>query len=145
MPFSTKSGRKQIVPEKIEPAASQGHSPTSCPPAAPGPVSNEAGLLSLAQTGNRVLVGFNYKDMPDETRVAGYRAQLLDFVQRTSCKSLTFDMQGIKIIPSRMLGFFVSLKNEGHDIELVDMEQGVQDVLRVTKLAQMFTIRPTSK
>ena len=83
--------------------------------------------------------------MPDESRVAGYRVQLLDFVQRTSCKSLTFDMKGIKIVPSRMLGFFVSLKNEGHDIELVDMEQGVQDVFRITKLAQMFTIRPVMK
>jgi len=108
-------------------------------------VSNDANHLSLSHSGDRILVGFNYKDMPDETRVARYRTQLLDFVQRTNCKSLKFDMKGIKIVPSRTLGFFVSLKNEGHDIELVDLEQAVQDIMRITKLAPMFTIRPAGK
>ncbi|HEY2252046.1 MAG TPA: hypothetical protein VGH74_13330, partial [Planctomycetaceae bacterium] len=74
-------------------------------------MSDEPGLLSLKHSDSRVLIAFNYKDMPDETRVARYRKQLLEFVQRTNCKSLKFDMRGIKIIPSRMLGLFVSLKN----------------------------------
>jgi anti-anti-sigma regulatory factor len=125
------------------PPAAQGA--VSAGPISAGQTSNEPGHLNLVHSGSRVLVGFNYKEMPDESRVARYRVQLLDFVQRTSCKSLTFDMKGIKIVPSRMLGFFVSLKTEGHDVELVDMEQAVQDVFRITKLAQMFEIRPMMK
>jgi len=150
MPLSTYLGRKQIVSEKPEHVASQSQSPSSsnsasAEPAVSGAVSNDANHLNLSHSGDRILVGFNYKDMPDETRVARYRAQLLDFVKRTNCKSLKFDMKGIKIVPSRMLGFFVSLKNEGHDIELVDLEQAVQDIIRITKLAPMFTIRPIGK
>jgi len=143
------------VSENTEQAAGQGQSQPGSPPAAPGSnasgpipsgeVSNEPGLLSLVHSDSQVLVGFNYKDMPDETRVARYRAQLLEFLQRTNCKSLKFDMRGVKIIPSRMLGFFVSLKNEGHEIELIDLEQGVQDVIRLTRLSSMFTIRPIAK
>lgn len=140
----------QIVPEKPEPAATEGQNLAGCPPVsvdpeAPGARFNDPNLLSLEHRGWRVMVGFHCKEMPDESRVSKYRAQLLDFVRQTNCKSLTFDMRGIKIVPSRMLGFFVSLKNEGHDIELVDMEQQVQDIFRVTKLASMFTIRPIAK
>jgi len=127
------------------PSQSQPESPTAFGPISSDAVSNEAGLLNLVHSDSRVLIGFNYKDMPDETRVARYRQQLLEFVQRTNCKSLKFDMRGIKIIPSRMLGFFVSLRNEGHDVELVDIEQGVQDVIRLTKLSPMFTIRAIIK
>jgi len=150
VPLSTYPGRKQIVSEKTEPIGSHSQLPSSPASAAgetavPGAVSNDANHLSLLHSGDRILVGFNYKDMPDEIRVARYRAQLLDFVKRTNCKSLKFDMKGIKIVPSRMLGFFVSLKSEGHDIELVDLEQAVQDIIRITKLAPMFTIRPIGK
>ena len=137
------------MPEKLEPAASEGQtkpSPAlaSVESAAEGARSNDPNLLNLAHSGGRVLVDFNYKDLPDETRVTKYRAQLLDFVQLTNCKSLTFDLRGLKILPSRMLGFFVSLKSEGHDIELLNLEQGVRDIFRITKLGPLFTIRPPS-
>jgi hypothetical protein len=143
------------VSEKPEIVATKGQPFPSCTPtpvdsAVPragqgGVLSGDSGLLRLELSGSRVLVGFNDKDIPDETRVARYRAQLLDFVQRSRCKALNFDLKGIKILPSRMLGFFVTLKNEGHDIELVNMEQGVQDIFRITKLAPLFTIRPVAK
>ena len=137
------------MPDKPEPAASKGQplpssAPASVASAVEGARSNDPNLLSLVYSGRRVQVGFNYKEMPDETRVAKYRAQLLDFVQRTNCKSLTFDLKGLKILPSRMLGFFVSLKNEGHDIELLNMQPVVQEVFRITKLGSLFTIRPHS-
>ena len=137
------------MPEKRVSAASEGQpqpgpQPAPVESAAEGARSNDPNHLNLAHSGGRVLVGFNYKEMPDETRVTKFRAQLLDFVQRTNCKSLTFDLRGLKILPSRMLGFFVSLRSEGHDIELLNLEQGVQDVFRITKLGPMFTIRPYS-
>ena len=133
--------------EKPEPAASECQPlPSSTPVSTPsaGAVSNDSNLLNLVHSGSRIQIGFNYREMPDETRVARFRVQLLDFVHRTKCKSLTFDLQGLKILPSRMLGFFVSLKNDGHDVELINMEPGVQDIFRVTKLGPLFTIRPVS-
>jgi hypothetical protein len=103
--------------------------------------SNDPNLLSLEHSGWQISIVFNYKDMPDETRVFRYRSQLRDFVRRTNCKSLRFDLTGIKVLPSRMLGFFILLKNEGHDIELVNLAQGVQDIFRITRLGPLFRIR----
>jgi len=97
-------------------------------------------LLSLAHDGSRVQVGFNSNTMPDETRVARYRKQLHDYLQKTNCKALTFDLAGLMILPSRMLGLLISLKTDGNDVELVNMSKNVQDIFRVTKISPMFTI-----
>ena len=137
--------RKQIVSEKPEPDAGETQ-PLPSPAIESAEAveecarSDDPNLLSLEHLRGRIRVGFNYKDIPDEIRVGKYRAQLNDFVKCTGCKSLTFDLAGIKILPSRMIGFFVSLKNEGHDIELLDLEPAVQDIFRITKLGPMFTI-----
>jgi anti-anti-sigma factor len=145
VPLSRISVRKQIVSETPERAAGTSqpapNEPGESGETPSGPESNIPGLLNLVHSQCRVYVSFNYKDLPDEARVAKYRTQLLEFVQRTNCKSLTFDLAGIKILPSRMLGLFVNLRNEGHDIELVNLEQAVQDIFRITKLGPMFTIR----
>jgi anti-anti-sigma factor len=103
--------------------------------------SSTADLLRLTQIGTRVHVSFSDKDVPDESRVEAYRIQLVNFIQRTSCRDLTFDLEGIKLLPSRMLGFFLALKKEGRDIELVNVSPFVQDIFRVTKLDQFVTIR----
>ncbi len=97
-------------------------------------------LLNLAHDGARVRVGFNSSEMPDETRVARYRKQLHDYLQKANCKALTFDLAGLMILPSRMLGLFISLKTDGHDVELVNMSQNVQNIFRVTKISPLFTI-----
>jgi hypothetical protein len=105
--------------------------------AASGTVSS----LKLTFDGSRAHIEFIDKDVPDETQVAAYRLQLLNFIQRTGCRDLTFDLEGLKLLPSRMLGFFLTLKNEGHDIELVNVSPFIQDIFQVTKLACFVTIR----
>ncbi|MBI3861764.1 MAG: STAS domain-containing protein [Planctomycetia bacterium] len=130
--------------EKDHAVATSGSHPPGQMSAA-GPVANAKssldGQLKLALENARVRVAFNYKDVPDENRVASYRSQLQSFVQKTGCRSLIFDLEGLKLLPSRMLGFFLTLKNEGHDIELVNVAPFIQDIFRVTKLAPMVTIR----
>lgn len=109
--------------------------------ARPHAASSSVELLKLTQHDGRIQVAFIEKDVPDESQVATYRLQLLSFIQQTGCRDLTFDLEGLKLLPSRMLGFFVALKNEGHDVELVNVSPFIQDIFRVTKLAPFVTIR----
>jgi hypothetical protein len=101
---------------------------------------SDPNLLKLECDGTRIYVGFQSREIPDESRIAAFRAQLQKFAADTKCKRLKFDLAGIKILPSRMLGFLVTFKNEGHEIELVNVCPMVQDILRLTKLASMFTM-----
>jgi anti-sigma B factor antagonist len=74
--------------------------------------------------------------------VAGYREQLLKIVQESGCNVLTFDLTGIKILPSGMLGLLVTMRNRGQSIELLNPSVDIQEVLRVTRLLTLFSIRP---
>jgi hypothetical protein len=104
--------------------------------------SVDPNLLTFVRDGSRMIVGFNCKDVPDEVCVAGYRNQLLKTLQESDCKTLTFDLTGIKILPSGMLGVLVTMKNRGQAIELLNPSADIQDVLRVTRLISLFSIRP---
>jgi hypothetical protein len=63
-------------------------------------------------------------------------------VQKSGCDVLTFDLTGIKVLPSGMLGLLVTLKKRGQQIELLNPSADIQEVLRVTRLLSMFSIRP---
>ena len=104
--------------------------------------SVDPNLLTFVRDGARVIVSFNSKDVPDEVSIAGYRTQLLDMVQKSGCDVLTFDLTGIKVLPSGMLGLLVTLKKRGQQIELLNPSADIQEVLRVTRLLSMFSIRP---
>src|SRR5690349_3326176 len=78
------------------------------------PASDDSGIVTNSQTdptlltfvrdGQRAIVGFNSKSVPDELCIAAYRNQLLKYVQDFNCKTLAFELAGIKILPSGMLG-----------------------------------------
>ena len=104
--------------------------------------SVDPNLLTFVHDGSRVIVGFNSKEVPDEVCVAAYRNQLLKIVEESNCNVLTFDLTGIKILPSGMLGLLVTMKNRGQKIELLNPSIDILEVLRVTRLSTLFSIRP---
>jgi anti-sigma B factor antagonist len=108
-------------------------------------VSTDPTLLTFVQDGQRAIVGFNSKSVPDEVCVAAYRNQLIKYVQDHDCKTLAFELAGIKILPSGMLGLLVSLKKRGLEIELLNPAVDIVDVLRITRLLQMFKVLNAAK
>jgi len=62
-------------------------------------------LLSITRQGNSIVIGFNGVDVPDEVCIAGYRTQVAELLDNhPDCKVLTFDVTGVKLLPSGMLG-----------------------------------------
>ena len=101
-------------------------------------------LLRIDRHGDAIVIGFNRVDIPDEVCIAGYRDQLFEVLDRNpDCKALTFDVTGIKLLPSGMLGLLASLKKRVGDIEILNPSRDVHEVLRVTRLTTLFKIRNT--
>jgi anti-sigma B factor antagonist len=101
-------------------------------------------LLRITQNGDSIVIGFNRVDIPDEVCIAGYREQLLQLLDRNpDCKALTFDVTGIKLLPSGMLGLLASLKRRIANIEVLNPARDVLEALRVTRLTTLFKIRNT--
>jgi anti-sigma B factor antagonist len=101
-------------------------------------------LLKITRDGSSITIGFNRLDVPDEVCIAGYRQQVFDVLERNpDCKLLTFDVTGIHLLPSGMLGLLASLKKRVGKVEILNPARDVREALRVTRLNTLFTIRET--
>lgn len=99
-------------------------------------------LLKITRDGDSLVIGFNRTDVPDEVCIAGYREQLMKLLEtHIDCKVITFDVTGVKMLPSGMLGLLASLKKRIRDIEVLNPSKDVAEALRVTKLNTLLKIR----
>ena len=98
-------------------------------------------VLKVYQTGELTVVGFGGQDVPDEVCIAAYRDQLFQLVAANGCKVLAFDLSGVTLVPSGMLGVLTSLRNKVDRIELYNPSDDVREVLHMTRLAQLFDIK----
>ena len=99
------------------------------------------GILTITRDGPCAIVSFNCLKTINTICVAGYRAQLFHMLQDPECKVVRFDLTGILVVPSGMLGLFVSIHKRGCEIELVNPSAHILETLTVTKLDAMVTIR----
>lgn len=106
-----------------------------------GALPNDPSVLKVYQTGELTVVGFGGQDVPDEVCIAAYRTQLFDLIAQYNCKVLAFDLTGVQLIPSGMLGVLSSIRQRVDRVELYNPSPDVRDVLRITKLDQLFDIR----
>lgn len=98
-------------------------------------------VLKVYQTGELTVVGFGGQDVPDEVCIAAYRDQLIALINQVQCKVLAFDLTGVTLIPSGMLGVLTSLRSRVERIELYNPSADVREVLRMTRLEQLFDIK----
>ena len=101
-------------------------------------------VLKVYQTGELTVVGFGGQDVPDEVCIAVYREQLFQLVEQYHCQVLAFDLTGVTLVPSGMLGVLTSLRNKVGRVELYNPSADVREVLRMTRLEQLFEIKEVS-
>jgi anti-sigma B factor antagonist len=99
------------------------------------------GVLQVYEAGKVTVVGFNGIEVPDEVCVAGYRDQLEKLIDEHRCETLAFDLTGVKLVPSGMLGLLVSLKKKGVQIDLFNASDSLREALEVTHLLPLFNLR----
>ena len=98
-------------------------------------------VLKIYQTGELTVVGFGGQDVPDEVCIAAYRDQLFQLVKENNCKVLAFDLTGVTLIPSGMLGVLTSLRTKVQRLELYNPSVDVREVLHMTRLESLFDIK----
>ena len=98
-------------------------------------------VLKVYQTGELTVVGFGGQDVPDEVCIAAYRDQLFQLIEEHQCKVLAFDLTGVTLVPSGMLGVLMSLRNRVGRVELYNPSDDVREVLRMTRLETLFEIK----
>ncbi len=96
--------------------------------------------LKVSQNGEVTVISFGGREVLDQINIAACRDQITDIVKQNQTKTLAFEMTGVRLIPSGMLGLLASLRDKVAKIQILNPSEDVRDVLEVTKLNQIFEV-----
>jgi anti-sigma B factor antagonist len=94
--------------------------------------------LEVYEAGELTVIGFGGREVLDRLSLAECRDELNQLIAEHKCKALAFDLTGIRLIPSGMLGMLCSIRRQGIDVHLYNPSQDVREVLEITKLDSLL-------
>ena len=104
------------------------------------PIKNSKDIFQVYQTGELTVVGFGGREILDQIDLSACRAEILALVEKHSCKTLAFDLSGVKLIPSGMLGLLASLRKMNIVVHLYNPSPDIAEVLQITRLAEVLPV-----
>lgn len=103
-------------------------------------MSHKPGIFEIYQTGELTVVGFGGREILDQIDLSQCRAEIVSLVEKSRCKTLAFDLSGVKLIPSGMLGLLASLRRTNVEVHLYNPSADVAEVLQVTRLNEIMPV-----
>ena len=98
-------------------------------------------LLKIYTVGQRTVLGFGGQEIVSQLNVSVYRDHLISLIQEHEVQTVAFDLTGIVVIPSGLLGLLASLREHNVTVELYNPSDDVSEVLSVTRLDELLHIR----
>jgi anti-anti-sigma factor len=98
-------------------------------------------ILSVYKTGPLTVVGFGGQDVLDQIDISACRREILSLLEQHHCQVLAFDLTGVKLIPSGLLGLLASLRKQNIEVQLYNPSPDVREVLEITKLDQVMQVQ----
>lgn len=97
--------------------------------------------LQVYEAGPTTVVGFGGQVIVDDISVADSRDEILEVVRENNAKVVAFDLTGVRLIPSGLLGLMASLRHMGLEIRVYNPSPEVREVLAVTMFDRLVEIR----
>lgn len=105
-------------------------------------MSNSVAVLEIHLKENEAIARFRVQDFPDQHVIEQTQRELDDFLEANNCAFVTFDLDGVVMIPSTMLGLLLALRQRGLRIRIANPSEHVIAVLKVTKLTTKIEVVP---
>jgi anti-anti-sigma factor len=97
-------------------------------------------IFKVYQTGELTVVGFGDREILDQIDLAACREEIMALVEKNHCQVLAFDLSGVKLIPSGMLGLLASLRKKQITVHLYNPSQDIAEVLQITRLNEVLPV-----
>jgi anti-anti-sigma regulatory factor len=104
-------------------------------------MSSDDDPLTIYAVGPRTVLGFGGQEIVSKLNVSVYRDHLLKLIDEHSVDTVAFDLTGIVVIPSGLLGLLASLRELNVTVELFNPSDDVSEVLAVTRLDELLHVR----
>ncbi len=98
------------------------------------------GLLQIYEAGKLTVLGFGGKSIHDQINIAELRDEIVQLIRDHKCEVLAFDLTGVRIMPSGMLGLFASLRKLNVEVHIYNPSDDVREVLEFTKLNRLLHV-----
>jgi anti-anti-sigma regulatory factor len=111
-------------------------------PAAQYPLTDD-GVIKVYSAGPVTVLGFGGHDAPSEFNAAHYRAAITDLIRAHASNTVAFDLSGVQLVPSGMLGLFVSLTRIPDmplKVQVFNPSPEVREVLSLTRLDRLIEL-----
>ncbi len=96
--------------------------------------------LHVYEAGKLTVVGFGRHDVLDHVNVPECRDELTQIIRDHEVEVLAFDLTGVKLIPSGMLGLLASLHKLGVKVMLFNPSEDIHEILKITHLNQFLEV-----
>lgn len=96
--------------------------------------------LEVYHAGDLTVLGFGGRDVLDNLNLAECRDELTEMIREHHCRVIAFDLTGVKIVPSGMLGLLASLHRSGVDVQVFNACEDIREVLEITKLDRVIEV-----
>ena len=97
-------------------------------------------ILDVYSIGPTTVVGFGGRDVLDGVNLAACREEIVALIAREHCRVPAFDLTGVKLIPSGLLGLLASVRQLGTEVHLYNPSSDVREVLSVTNLDRLMPV-----
>ncbi|MBM80849.1 MAG: hypothetical protein CMJ78_09670 [Planctomycetaceae bacterium] len=97
--------------------------------------------LEVYEAGKTTVVGFGGRQLLDQINIVACRAELVELVKQHESEIMGFDLEGVKLVPSGLLGLLASLRDLGVSVEIYNPSEDVSEILDITKLNQVITVK----
>ena len=100
----------------------------------------QEGCLTVYHACVLTVVGFGGQDALANLNLAQCRDDLVKLIRENQCKTLAFDLTGVKLIPSGTLGLIAAMRKMDVDVHIYNPSEDVRDVLEITKLDTLIEV-----
>ncbi|QDT34914.1 STAS domain-containing protein [Thalassoglobus polymorphus] len=98
-------------------------------------------ILEVYQVGPTTIVGFGGRDVLDNVNVAVCRKEILELIENVECETLAFDLTGVTLLPSGLLGLLTSITQQAVNVQLYNPSDDIQEVLETTRLNTLMEVK----
>ena len=97
--------------------------------------------MHVYQAGKLTVVSFVSADHLDQVVVSDCREEIAELIRKHNCEVLGFDLTGVKLVPSGMLGMLASLGRLGVQVYVFNPSEEIREVLEITRLDTVLQIQ----
>jgi anti-sigma B factor antagonist len=98
-------------------------------------------FLNVYQAGKLTVVSFVSAELLDQVVVSECREEIAELINENHCEVLAFDLTGVKLVPSGMLGMLASLGRLGVEVFVFNPSEEIREVLEITRLDTVLQVR----